>query len=83
MYQIRIEAHNVAGSSKSEFAFVTLTKDGKRPLHSSIENGLSRNYLYSNINIIVYIGITFVLIFCICCSFGFGYKFSKYINFVN
>lgn len=28
VYQLKIEAHNVAGSSMAEFTFVTLTKDG-------------------------------------------------------
>lgn len=28
LYQIKIEAHNIAGSSMAEFTFITLTKDG-------------------------------------------------------
>jgi len=28
MYQLQIEAHNVAGSSKTQFTFITLTKEG-------------------------------------------------------
>lgn len=28
VYQLKIEAHNVAGSSMAEFTFVTLTKEG-------------------------------------------------------
>jgi hypothetical protein len=28
VYQLRIEAHNIAGSSTAEFTFVTLTKEG-------------------------------------------------------
>lgn len=28
VYQLKVEAHNVAGSSHAEFTFVTLTKDG-------------------------------------------------------
>lgn len=78
MYQIKIEAHNVAGSSKSEFAFLTLTPDGKRPSHTIVDNGLTKNYLYSNMNIVITLGITVVILFCICCSFGVGYKYSKY-----
>lgn len=78
MYQIKIEAHNVAGSSKSEFAFLTLTPDGKRPSHTIVDNGLTKSYLYSNMNIVITLGITVVILFCICCSFGVGYKYSKY-----
>jgi len=28
LYQLKMEAHNVAGSTTSDFTFVTLTKDG-------------------------------------------------------
>lgn len=28
VYQLKIEAHNIAGSSMAEFTFITLTKDG-------------------------------------------------------
>lgn len=28
VYQLRMEAHNVAGSSSADFNFITLTKDG-------------------------------------------------------
>ncbi|KAL5282509.1 hypothetical protein ACFFRR_005558 [Megaselia abdita] len=77
MYQIKIEAHNVAGSSKSEFAFLTLTKDGKRTSHTIVDNGLTKSYLYSNMNIVITLGITILLMFCVCCSFGFGYKYKR------
>jgi hypothetical protein len=28
VYQLKIEAHNIAGSSIAEFTFITLTKEG-------------------------------------------------------
>lgn len=28
VYQLKVEAHNVAGSNQAEFTFVTLTKEG-------------------------------------------------------
>lgn len=28
LYQLKMEAHNVAGSTSADFTFVTLTKDG-------------------------------------------------------
>lgn len=31
VYQLRMEAHNVAGSSSADFNFITLTKDGGMP----------------------------------------------------
>ncbi|EEB16564.1 down syndrome cell adhesion molecule, putative [Pediculus humanus corporis] len=31
VYQLKIEAHNIAGSSMAEFTFITLTKDGDPP----------------------------------------------------
>jgi hypothetical protein len=32
VYQLRIEAHNIAGSSTAEFTIVTLTKEGGESL---------------------------------------------------
>ncbi|XP_015430998.1 PREDICTED: Down syndrome cell adhesion molecule-like protein Dscam2 [Dufourea novaeangliae] len=31
VYQLKVEAHNVAGSNQAEFTFVTLTKEGEPP----------------------------------------------------
>lgn len=44
VYQLRMEAHNVAGSSSADFNFITLTKDG----------GMYSNYeLYGSNKIVI------------------------------
>lgn len=34
LYQLKMEAHNVAGSTSQDFTFVTLTKDGGKRVSS-------------------------------------------------
>jgi len=35
VYQLKVEAHNVAGSNQAEFTFVTLTKEGGKSADKS------------------------------------------------
>ncbi|XP_043277030.1 Down syndrome cell adhesion molecule-like protein Dscam2 isoform X3 [Venturia canescens] len=41
VYQLKVEAHNVAGSNHAEFTFVTLTKDGEPPPPELSERGIA------------------------------------------
>lgn len=38
LYQLRMEAHNVAGTSSVDFNFITLTKDGGK--NNTVKNAL-------------------------------------------
>ncbi|XP_014603172.1 PREDICTED: Down syndrome cell adhesion molecule-like protein Dscam2 isoform X1 [Polistes canadensis] len=41
VYQLKVEAHNVAGSNQAEFSFVTLTKEGEPPPPELSKRGIS------------------------------------------
>ncbi|XP_011331008.2 Down syndrome cell adhesion molecule-like protein Dscam2 isoform X2 [Ooceraea biroi] len=41
VYQLKIEAHNVAGSNQAEFTFVTLTKEGEPPPPGLSKRGMT------------------------------------------
>ncbi|XP_076663885.1 Down syndrome cell adhesion molecule 2 isoform X11 [Andrena cerasifolii] len=41
VYQLKVEAHNVAGSNQAEFTFVTLTKEGEPPPPELSKRGIS------------------------------------------
>ncbi|XP_044016886.1 Down syndrome cell adhesion molecule-like protein Dscam2 isoform X3 [Aphidius gifuensis] len=40
VYQLKIEAYNIAGNNQAEFSFVTLTKDGEAPPPELSERGI-------------------------------------------
>ncbi|XP_076388391.1 Down syndrome cell adhesion molecule 2 isoform X11 [Megachile rotundata] len=41
VYQLKVEAHNVAGSNQAEFTFVTLTKEGEPPPPELSKRGIT------------------------------------------
>ncbi|XP_076227357.1 Down syndrome cell adhesion molecule 2 isoform X7 [Nomia melanderi] len=41
VYQLKVEAHNVAGSNQAEFTFVTLTKEGEPPSPELSKRGIA------------------------------------------
>ncbi|XP_068149244.1 cell adhesion molecule Dscam2 isoform X4 [Drosophila tropicalis] len=54
LYQLRMEAHNVAGVSQAEFSFVTLTKDGNPPPPEIVQRGQrGPSVFYGNINLLI------------------------------
>ncbi|XP_059226041.1 cell adhesion molecule Dscam2 isoform X4 [Stomoxys calcitrans] len=54
LYQLRMEAHNVAGVSQAEFSFVTLTKDGDPPPPEIVQRGQrGTNVFYGNVNLLI------------------------------
>ncbi|XP_033158074.1 Down syndrome cell adhesion molecule-like protein Dscam2 isoform X9 [Drosophila mauritiana] len=55
LYQLRMEAHNVAGISQAEFNFVTLTKDGDPPPPEIMHRGRSgqTTVIFANINLLI------------------------------
>ncbi|XP_033238327.1 Down syndrome cell adhesion molecule-like protein Dscam2 isoform X9 [Drosophila pseudoobscura] len=54
LYQMRMEAHNVAGASQAEFSFVTLTKDGDPPPPEIVQRGQrGPTVFYGNINLLI------------------------------
>ncbi|CAG2063159.1 unnamed protein product, partial [Timema podura] len=53
VYQIKVEANNIAGSSTAEFTFVTLTKDGDPPPPELMKRGHTAQAFYSDVRVIV------------------------------
>ncbi|XP_043647320.1 Down syndrome cell adhesion molecule-like protein Dscam2 isoform X5 [Drosophila teissieri] len=55
LYQLRMEAHNVAGISQAEFNFVTLTKDGDPPPPEIMHRGRGgqTTVIFANINLLI------------------------------
>ncbi|XP_046808500.1 Down syndrome cell adhesion molecule-like protein Dscam2 [Lucilia cuprina] len=54
LYQLRMEAHNVAGVSQAEFTFVTLTKEGDPPPPEIVQRGQrGSNVFYGNVNLLI------------------------------
>lgn len=73
LYQLRMEAHNVAGSSTADFSFVTLTKDGDAPPPELLHRGHRAPVFYNNTKFLITItiatasGIIITIIISILC----------------
>ncbi|XP_065091075.1 cell adhesion molecule Dscam2 isoform X7 [Ochlerotatus camptorhynchus] len=79
LYQLKIEAHNVAGSTSAEYNFVTLTKDGDPPPPDILHRGHRAQVFYSNIQLLIPIIIT-ITATIICIAFTVVcYKYREYI----
>ncbi|XP_025156473.1 Down syndrome cell adhesion molecule-like protein Dscam2 isoform X5 [Harpegnathos saltator] len=54
VYQLKVEAHNVAGSNHAEFTFVTLTKEGELPPPGLSKRGITSVMpFYSDVKVIL------------------------------
>ncbi|XP_037723260.1 Down syndrome cell adhesion molecule-like protein Dscam2 isoform X13 [Drosophila subpulchrella] len=55
LYQLRMEAHNVAGISQADFTFVTLTKDGDPPPPEIVHRGHrgQTTVIFANMNLLI------------------------------
>ncbi|XP_072747748.1 dscam family member AbsCAM isoform X2 [Anoplolepis gracilipes] len=54
VYQLKVEAHNVAGSNQAEFTFVTLTKEGDSPPPGLSKRGMtSAMPFYADVKVIL------------------------------
>ncbi|KAJ8949300.1 hypothetical protein NQ318_006725 [Aromia moschata] len=52
-YVVKLEAHNVAGFSTEEFAFMTLTKDGDIPPPDLMKQGSDTTPFYSDMKVVI------------------------------
>ena len=79
LYQLHMEAHNVAGVSQSELSFVTLTKDGDMPPIEIIQKG-QRNttVFYGSINFLIPLIVTISGMICTIALVVMCYRHSKY-----
>lgn len=77
LYQVKMEAHNVAGTSNIDMRFATLTKDGQPPPADLIRRDQKASLFDRNFNLLIPViaalsGIVFSIAFFIIC-----YKQSK------
>ncbi|XP_049544462.1 Down syndrome cell adhesion molecule-like protein Dscam2 isoform X1 [Anopheles darlingi] len=68
MYRLKMEAHNVAGSTNAEYTFWTLTKDGDPPPPELVQRGHRSQIFYNNIQLLIPIIIT-ITATIICIAF--------------
>ncbi|XP_052861472.1 cell adhesion molecule Dscam2 isoform X2 [Anopheles cruzii] len=68
MYRLKMEAHNVAGSTNAEYTFWTLTKDGDPPPPELVQRGHRSQIFYNNIQLLIPIIIT-ITAAIICIAF--------------
>ncbi|XP_017775727.1 PREDICTED: Down syndrome cell adhesion molecule-like protein Dscam2 [Nicrophorus vespilloides] len=61
-YIVKLEAHNIAGFSTEEFAFMTLTKEGEVPPPDLMQQGSSGNPFYADVKILLPVIILAVLL---------------------
>lgn len=64
LYQLKMEAHNVAGVADADFTFVTMTKDGDLPPPDLIQR--SQNHNVAMVDMKAAIGIIVVISSTIC-----------------
>ncbi|XP_069701681.1 cell adhesion molecule Dscam2 isoform X1 [Periplaneta americana] len=53
VYQLKVEAHNVAGSSTGEYTFITLTKEGDPPPPELVKRGHTSQPFYADMRVMV------------------------------
>lgn len=81
LYQLRMEAHNVAGVSQAEFTFVTLTKDGDPPPPEIVQRGQrGSNVFYGNVNLLIPSIATVSGMICTIALVFMCYRHSKYFQ---
>lgn len=77
LYQLKMEAHNIAGISEGDFNFVTLTKDGDAPPPDLIHKNL-RNIQYLDLKAYIFIIVTISAVICFVSVVIICYKQSKW-----
>ncbi|GFG32700.1 hypothetical protein Cfor_00545 [Coptotermes formosanus] len=80
VYQLQIEAHNIAGSSKSEFEFVTLTKEGDPPPPELVKRGHNSQPFYSDIRVMVPLIVAIFALIGAGTAAGLCWRHSKYLS---
>ncbi|KAK7792151.1 hypothetical protein R5R35_000418 [Gryllus longicercus] len=74
MYRLKIEAHNIAGSSKETYSFVTLTKDGDPPPLELVKGGTVSTPFYTDVRIMVPLVIAVIALFGTAIAVGICWR---------
>ncbi|XP_037034782.1 Down syndrome cell adhesion molecule-like protein Dscam2 isoform X7 [Bradysia coprophila] len=79
LYQLKMEAHNVAGTSNADYSFVTLTKDGDPPPPELIQKGQRSPLFYADVNFLIPViaAATGLILTLICSIFCYKHRQSS------
>lgn len=64
LYQLKMEAHNIAGVSEGDFNFVTMTKDGDPPPHDLIHRSQSHNLSLLDVKAYIFLIVAASAVIC-------------------
>ncbi|KAK6627070.1 hypothetical protein RUM44_009547 [Polyplax serrata] len=81
VYQLKIEAHNIAGSSMAEFTFITLTKDGDPPPPELVTRNHPSNSFLTDIRIVIPILLATAALFAAVTVAAFCWKNRNFAAF--
>ncbi|XP_076288258.1 Down syndrome cell adhesion molecule 2 isoform X4 [Lasioglossum baleicum] len=80
VYQLRVEAHNVAGSNQAEFTFVTLTKEGEPPSPELSKRGITSAVpFYADVKVMLPLIVTTVALLIAVVIVAFRWR-SRYLG---
>ncbi|XP_078052119.1 Down syndrome cell adhesion molecule 2 [Augochlora pura] len=80
VYQLKVEAHNVAGSNQAEFTFVTLTKEGEPPSPELSKRGIASAVpFYADVKVMVPLIVTIVVSLIAVVIVAFRWK-NRYLG---
>lgn len=78
LYQLKMEAHNVAGVADADFTFVTMTKDGDLPPPDLIQRSQNNNVAMLDMKAAIVIIVLISSTICIVSIIIICYKQRKY-----
>lgn len=78
VYQLRVEAHNVAGSSAAEFTAVTLTEDGQLPPADIVHRSKSYINIFLQNRVLVSATIAAAALLIAIGTLAYCFRNSKY-----
>ncbi|KAH0954098.1 hypothetical protein HN011_010881, partial [Eciton burchellii] len=80
VYQLKVEAHNVAGSNQAEFTFVTLTKEGEPPPPGLSKRGMTSVMpFYADVKVILPLIVATVALVAAAVIVAFRWK-NRYLG---
>ncbi|XP_048515678.1 Down syndrome cell adhesion molecule-like protein Dscam2 isoform X2 [Athalia rosae] len=79
VYQLKVEAHNVAGSSQAEFTFVTLTKDGDLPPPELSKRGIIAIPFYADVKVMLPLIVATVAFLAAAATIAFCWR-NRYLG---
>ncbi|XP_046465971.1 dscam family member AbsCAM isoform X1 [Neodiprion pinetum] len=79
VYQLKVEAYNVAGSSQAEFTFVTLTKDGEPPPPELSKRGIIPIPFYADLKVMLPLIVATVALLAAAATIAFCWR-NRYLG---